>query len=191
MSRTTKILAVLVLVGVTNLATFVAGFAAGAVAADTRLSSLLGFGPSTQPAEAGTPAALADTFKPFWQAWDIVHAEYVDQPVDDVALMRGAIRGMLEALGDPHTGYMTPEEEQIAMTHLDGELEGIGATVETDLQTGYTRIVSPMPGSPASSSAAKRPPPAAARAASSMASSPARPTTSSCGCVIRSPRRRA
>jgi carboxyl-terminal processing protease len=35
------------------------------------------------------------------------------------------------------------------MTHLDGELEGIGATVETDVKTGYTRIVSPMPGSPA------------------------------------------
>jgi carboxyl-terminal processing protease len=35
------------------------------------------------------------------------------------------------------------------MSHLDGELEGIGATVETDDVTGYTRIVSPMPGSPA------------------------------------------
>ncbi|MBL8057083.1 MAG: S41 family peptidase [Anaerolineales bacterium] len=149
MTRTTKIVAVLLLVGMTNLATFVTAFAVGAAAGNTRLVSLLGLGPSTEPAAAGTPASLADTFKPFWQAWDIVHAEYVEQPVDDLALMRGAIRGMLAALGDPHTGYMTPEELTISMTHLDGELEGIGATVETDAASGYTRIVSPMPGSPA------------------------------------------
>src|SRR5512139_892586 len=34
-------------------------------------------------------------FRSFWQAWDIVHEEYVDQPVDDTKLMRGAISGML------------------------------------------------------------------------------------------------
>jgi Periplasmic protease len=69
--------------------------------------------------------------------------------VDDVALMRGALRGMLDSLGDPHTGYLTPEEYKISMTHLDGDFEGIGATVETDEKTGYTRIVAPLAGSPA------------------------------------------
>ncbi len=149
MSRTTRLLAVLVLVGVIGVGMFGVGFVAGHATASTNLLSLLGLGPSARSAEAGTPADLAATFQPFWQAWDIVHAEYVDQPVDNQVLMRGAIRGMLEALGDPHTGYMTPAELQISMTHLDGELEGIGATVETDTASGYTRIVSPMPGSPA------------------------------------------
>jgi carboxyl-terminal processing protease len=124
------------------------GFVAGRVSATTNVLSFLpGFG--TDPAAGGTPAELSTTFRPFWQAWDAVHADYVEQPVDDVALMRGAIRGMLQALDDPYTAYMTPEELAINMTHLDGELEGIGATVETDAKTGYTRIVSPMPGSPA------------------------------------------
>src|SRR3989337_1137666 len=38
------------------------------------------------------PAADRETlFAPFWEAWEIVHREFVDQPVDDLVLMRGAI----------------------------------------------------------------------------------------------------
>jgi carboxyl-terminal processing protease len=150
MNRAVRILAVFVLVGVTGLVTFAGGFAAGRLSTSSEFTSLVPFlDLPTDPAEAGTPTGLAQTFAPFWQAWDIVHDEYVEQPVDDVALMRGAIRGMLESLDDPHTGYLTPEEQQISLTHLDGELEGIGATVETDAHTSYTRVVSPLPGSPA------------------------------------------
>ena len=148
MNRIATVLTIAALVGVTAVSMFGAGFAAGHLSgAGGPLTFLVGGG--TQPEAGGTPGDLAETFGPFWQAWDIVHREYAEQPVDDVALMRGAIRGMLQALGDPHTGYMTPEEMAIANTHLDGDFEGIGATVETDALTGYTRIVSPIAGSPA------------------------------------------
>src|SRR5262245_7233223 len=63
-----------------------------------------------------TPADLSVTFKPFWEAWNLVHQDYVEQPVDDVQLMHGAISGMLKALGDPHTSYMDPEEYAIALS---------------------------------------------------------------------------
>jgi carboxyl-terminal processing protease len=63
--------------------------------------------------------------------------------------MQGAIRGMLDSLGDFHTGYMSPAEYTIALTSQSGELEGIGALVEA--AGDYLRIVSPMPGSPAES----------------------------------------
>ncbi|GAP14370.1 C-terminal peptidase [Longilinea arvoryzae] len=95
----------------------------------------------------GTPEDLSQTFKPFWETWDLVHSTYVDQPVDNTALMRGAIKGMLESLGDPHTSYMSPEEYSQANTALEGEYEGIGAIV--DITGDYLKIVSPMPGSPA------------------------------------------
>jgi carboxyl-terminal processing protease len=88
-----------------------------------------------------------DLFAPFWETWDIVHEEYVDQPVDDLALMRGAIEGMLEVLGDKHTSYMDPEEFKQANESLEGEYEGIGAWV--DITGDYVEIVSPMRGSPA------------------------------------------
>jgi len=93
------------------------------------------------------PEGSDDLFAPFWQAWDIVHEEYVDQPIDDVALMRGAINGALDALGDPHTSYMDPVTYQQSNIPLQGSYEGIGAWVDTN--TEFLTIVSPMPGSPA------------------------------------------
>lgn len=96
---------------------------------------------------AGTPTQYKELFKPFWEAWQIVKDQYVDQPVDEQKMMQGAIRGMLESLGDPHTSYMDPDEYRQANLPMDGEYEGIGAWVDT---TGdYVKIVSPMPGSPA------------------------------------------
>lgn len=99
------------------------------------------------PASSPASSSVETLFKPFWQAWDLVHEQYVDQPVNDEALMRGAIRGMLEALNDPHTGYMDPFEYQQANAPLEGEYEGIGAWVDTSGE--FLTVISPMPDSPA------------------------------------------
>jgi carboxyl-terminal processing protease len=96
---------------------------------------------------AGTPADLGQLFEPFWQSWNIVHDQYVDQPVDDEVLMRGAIKGMMESLGDQHSSYMDPEQYKQANIPLEGEYEGIGAWVDPSGE--FLTIVSPMPGSPA------------------------------------------
>ena len=61
--------------------------------------------------------------------------------------MRGAISGMLDSLGDEHTGYMDPDQYIQANMPLDGEYEGIGAWVDTT--SDYLTIISPMPDSPA------------------------------------------
>jgi carboxyl-terminal processing protease len=101
--------------------------------------------PSTQASP--TPQALQDLFKPFWQSWQIVHDQYVDQPVNDEKLMQGAIQGMLASLGDQHTSYMNPDQYQQSTIAMQGEYDGIGAWVDT---TGkYLTIVSPMQNSPA------------------------------------------
>jgi len=104
--------------------------------------------PSVEPEQqSSTPAELQTLFTPFWEAWNIVHEQYVDQPVDDVALMQGAIRGMMDALGDKQTFYMEPEVYQSETSSLSGAYEGIGAYVDTD--GDYLTIVSPIAGSPA------------------------------------------
>lgn len=95
----------------------------------------------------GASTNLDQLFAPFWEAWQIVHDQYVDQPVDDTLLMRGAIRGMMDSLDDPHSSYMDPQQYQQANSPLIGEYEGIGAWVDTSGE--YLKIVSPMPGSPA------------------------------------------
>ena len=97
--------------------------------------------------QAATPEEMQTLFAPFWEAWNLVHANYVDQPVDDVALMRGAITGMMQALGDQHSSYMDPEDFKQANESLEGSYEGIGAYVDTT--TDFLTVTSPIPGSPA------------------------------------------
>jgi carboxyl-terminal processing protease len=116
---------------------------------DTLLQShpLVGQG-MLQPDIGGTPADLEDLFQPFWQTWNLVDEEFVEQPVDKDAMMRGAINGMLESLDDEHTSYLDPDMFERANAQLDGEeYEGIGAWV--DISGDYLTIISPMPGSPA------------------------------------------
>ncbi|MDP2995230.1 MAG: S41 family peptidase [Anaerolineales bacterium] len=97
--------------------------------------------------QGGTPTDLQSQFAPFWQAWDLVHQNYVDQPVDETKLVQGAIRGMLDALGDPHTGYWTPQETTDANMSMQGEYDGIGAYVDT--RGDYLTITKPISGYPA------------------------------------------
>lgn len=97
--------------------------------------------------QATTPEELEELFEPFWESWDLLHRNYVDQPLDDLALMRGAIQGMLAATGDRHTSYMDPEQFRQANQEMEGEYTGIGAWV--DVTGGFVEIVSPMKGSPA------------------------------------------
>ncbi len=95
----------------------------------------------------GTPAELQSLFTPFWEAWDIVHQQFVNQPVDDTKLMEGAINGMMQSLGDTHSTYMSPQEYRDATTQLQGSYAGIGAYVDTN--GALLTITKPMPDSPA------------------------------------------
>ncbi len=86
-------------------------------------------------------------FQPFWDAWNLIHEHYTD--LDDNALMEGALAGMIESIGDPHTDYMTPELFARINEGMSGEYEGIGATVRQDENTGGLELLSIMDGSPA------------------------------------------
>ncbi len=77
------------------------------------------------------PAGLGRTFDPFWEAWHLVDEHYVDrEAIQPVRMTRGAIAGMLDALGDEgHTTFVSPEELQQMETGLEGKLQGIGASM--------------------------------------------------------------
>src|SRR5690606_38153902 len=151
--------------------TFFSGFAAGSLLPNNAIRQALGLEdkpllqapslPTVQPGEptqeeqaptqvfqATTDEELEELFQPFWESWDLLHENYVYQPLDDLALMRGAISGMLAATGDKHTSYMNPEQFAQANAEMSGEeYTGIGAWVNT---TGeYIEVVSPMKNSPA------------------------------------------
>jgi carboxyl-terminal processing protease len=61
--------------------------------------------------------------------------------------MEGAIRGMMDSLGDAHSTYMDPQTYKDATSELAGSYEGIGATVDTS--GAYLTIISTFPDSPA------------------------------------------
>jgi carboxyl-terminal processing protease len=119
---------------------------------------LLGQRTAEQP---GTPAARADAFQPFWETYRTIEQRYAGGDIDEQALVRGAIRGMVEGLGDPYSAYLTPEQYQTGLADLSGQFEGIGAEIGTKDAAGATStcstlgpdchliVVSPIEGSPA------------------------------------------
>ncbi|MGQ9909292.1 MAG: S41 family peptidase [Candidatus Flexifilum sp.] len=94
------------------------------------------------------PAYTERAFSPFWQVFDLIQNDYIeDVPID--TLVEGAMNGMLEALGDEYSGYMSPDLFSMMNADLQGEIEGIGVVIRTDAETGLTTVVSLLEGSPA------------------------------------------
>ncbi len=94
-------------------------------------------------------------FRIFWQAWNTVYENFVDQEaLDPRAMTYGAIRGMVQSLGDEgHTSFLTPEERERQETELAGTFSGIGATLGVREQLPV--IVAPFDGSPADEAGVK------------------------------------
>jgi carboxyl-terminal processing protease len=106
-----------------------------------------------EPAEAQgqQPPETDELFSPFWETWTLLHENYVD-PLDDNALMEGAITGMMESLNDPHSGYMSPDLFNRINESMSGAYEGIGAVVRQNETTGGLELVTIMDNSPAEKS---------------------------------------
>lgn len=79
--------------------------------------------------------------------WDHIHDSFVNQPVDDKALIYNAIAGMVAGLGDPYSAYFTPEEASSFLSEIHGEFSGIGAEIAS--KKDRITVVSPLPDSPA------------------------------------------
>ena len=105
-------LALAVVALLAGAALFLSGFTLGARTATT----------------PGTPAADQALFAPFWDTWDSITRSYVG-PVDQKKLVEGAIDGLIKALGDPFSAYMSPADLQSARESLGGQFEGIGAVI--------------------------------------------------------------
>jgi carboxyl-terminal processing protease len=104
--------------------------------------------PSTPPMFPQNENHEIDSFlEPLDQVWQIVHDQYLEQPVNDEELIQGAIRGLMDSLGDPYSSYLDPDEYKAQNSSLDGEYTGIGAWIDTS--GSLLVFISPMPDSPA------------------------------------------
>ena len=67
------------------------------------------------------------------EAWSEILSNYVEQDaIDTTSLSYGAIEGIVEALDDPYSFFMTPEEYEAYTSSFQGEFEGIGAYVSVN-----------------------------------------------------------
>lgn len=86
-----------------------------------------------------------------WSALDEVYsalvAEY-DGEVDENAIIEGAKRGLVDAVGDEYTIYMSADEAKEYQAALHGDV-GAGIGIEMGLRDGYVRIIRTLPDNPA------------------------------------------
>ena len=89
------------------------------------------------------------------QAWNAIYENYVDPTkLDSATLSQGAVKGIVEALNDPHSAYLDPDTYQFFESDLQGNFEGIGAQVNTN-QDNQPVIVAPLENSPAAKAGIK------------------------------------
>ncbi len=91
-----------------------------------------------------SPLDLSD----FWTVYDVLKENYYDATVFNTQIQtQGAIKGLVNSLGDNYTSYMDPQENIAFEDSLKGEFEGIGA--ELSIKNSLLVVVSPLKNSPA------------------------------------------
>ncbi len=86
-------------------------------------------------------------FSLFWEVWNTIQNEYIDKPVGETKLLYGATSGLVSALKDPYSVFLTPEPAKEFQDDLKGKFEGIGA--EIGIRDSVLTIISPLSESPA------------------------------------------
>jgi len=95
--------------------------------------------------QAGTN--YLDELRPLLKAYQSIQNQYIEKVEPDI-LIRGAIKGMIESLNDPHSQWMNPKSYQEMEIEKQGEFGGLG--IKITMKDGLLVIVSPLDETPAS-----------------------------------------
>jgi len=87
-------------------------------------------------------------FSLFWNIWDSLESSYFDKTKLNASdMVYGAIKGMVAAIEDPYTVFLTPRENKIVQEDLQGNFEGVG--IQIGFIGSQLAVISPMEGTPA------------------------------------------
>lgn len=87
-------------------------------------------------------------FSLMWEAWHQLEEDYVSpESFDYQQMVYGAIRGMVESIGDPYTLFFDPEETDTFLEDVSGRFEGVG--MEIGIRDGQLQVIAPIEGTPA------------------------------------------
>jgi len=118
-------------------------------------------------AQPGTPVASEQAFQPFWDSYDAITKRFALGGETQQSLIDGAIKGMVDSLGDPYSAYLTPDQYSQGLQDLSGQFEGIGAEIGTRDSKGASSdcttlgpdcllvVVAPLEGSPSEKAGVK------------------------------------
>lgn len=136
------------------------GFGAGVLAGggdfNTDKTVIKGVDAKATPTVAGTatssdpiPSYLKKdvNFELYWSTWNIIKNQYYNKDVPDTKLFYGSLQGLVAALGDPYSVFMTPTDATQFQEDLKGSFEGIGA--EIAVKNTQLIVVAPLDDSPA------------------------------------------
>ncbi|NLH95371.1 MAG: S41 family peptidase [Synergistaceae bacterium] len=108
----------------------------------------------TARAESGTDLSSVIPFsaQALWlmkQTRSLLETYHVDgdKPVEEKKLLYGAVRGILQAWGDPYTRFLDPAQLKEEEIEVQGEYGGLGIYIAQ--KDGRTLVVSPIEGTPA------------------------------------------
>jgi len=100
------------------------------------------------------PSEVTVDLSPFWQAWKIVFNQYIDRAdLDQKKVLDGAVSGMVGALGDPYSAYLSKDENEAIKEDLKGVYEGIG--IKLGFSDSKIVVIAPLSGSPAQKAGVK------------------------------------
>jgi len=87
-------------------------------------------------------------FSLFWDAWRYVEEYYAKaNELDYQKMVYGAIKGMVDSLGDPYTVFFEPDDAKKFTEDVSGNFSGIG--IEIGIKNNSITVISPLEGTPA------------------------------------------
>ena len=101
----------------------------------------------------GTKAGAAErvNLAEFWKVWDLINEKYIPasttNQISDQDKINGAIKGLVESLGDPYSTFLLPQELKSFEEDIRGNFEGVG--MEVGVQDDVLTVVSPLKNTPA------------------------------------------
>lgn len=95
---------------------------------------------------AQTPEGLLMPLQPLLETYEIIQTRYIEK-VDPSKLVEGAVKGMVESLGDPYSSWIDSAEHERREMIQQGRLGGLGVRIAT--RDAFPTILHVLEGTPA------------------------------------------
>lgn len=87
-------------------------------------------------------------FAPFWKVWGLLDEKFVGTATTTKEeRIHGAMKGLVESMGDPYTVFFPPEEAKLFESDISGTFSGVG--MEIGIKDSVLTVIAPLKGSPA------------------------------------------